>query len=168
MKLSIISCETEPWINELIYGIDIPNEWLHLNENSEPNAYQKFLDSETKTSDGIVWIFPLKPTGIPGSLLVHNDKMVAKSLNLDKPLKDVPGLIIAYSPEPEFSFSVGGRFAPVTWMLEPFQQGMKRITGIRFSAPLVMFDFKPDENEIIQQFLKLYQFKIKTLGRQEV
>lgn|GEM_PF-1257401 len=168
MKLSIISCGTEPWISELISGTNIPHNWLHLDENSNLDDYTKFLQSEFETSNGFVWLFPLKPTGIPGLLLAHNDEMIAWASQQAKPFQKVPGLIITYSQEPEISFSVGGRFAPVTWMLEPFQQGMIRIAGIRFSAPLIMFDFKPEEQEIIQQFLQLYQFKVKTLKRLDV
>lgn len=165
MKLSIISCGIEPWVSDLISSIDIPHRWLHLDQNTSHDEYKSFLANDIDDTNGFIWVFPLKPTGIPGLLLTHNDVWMSEIEQLEKPFEKLPGLIITYSEEPEISFSVGGRFAPVTWMLEPFQQGMFRMTDIRFSAPLIMFDFKPDEEEVIQQFLQLYKFKSKTLKR---
>lgn len=167
MSLSIVSC-AESWVNELLEKADPSLRWLNINNTTEGADYLKFIKESSECSGGIIWLFPITPTGITGRLLQLNDFLIEHSLTSGKVLCDIPGLLIGYTQEAEISFTIGGRFSPVSWMLEPFQQGMFRQTGVLFSAPLAMFKFAPDETESIGHFLQLYRFKTKAFSKAEV
>jgi putative NADPH-quinone reductase len=166
MSLSIVSC-AESWVNELLGKADLSLRWLHIDQNTKGHDYLNFIKESREHANGIIWLFPITPTGIPGRLLQLNDHLIESSSTAEKMLAETPGLLIGYTADAEISFTIGGRFSPVSWMLEPFQQGMFRLTGVQFSAPLVMFQFAPAETENIGQFLQLYRFKTKAFSKTE-